>query len=120
MTQFTTPLYVEFTGKERWILLEGFEYHVGCYPSDEIIKVPSGFDTDFASIPRIFWSILHPTGLYGKAAVIHDYTYRHRLYSRKKCDDIFLEGMKVLGVDSWKCFVIYWAVRLFAWYKWLD
>ena len=118
MSQFTSPLLVEFTGGERWYLIEGFEYHVGCYPSKEIIVVPAGFDTDFASIPRVFWPILPPTGLYGKSAVVHDYTYRHAPYSRKKCDEIFLEGLEVLKVSRWKCFLIYWAVRLFGWYAW--
>ena len=118
MSQFTTPLVVEHLEGIRWIIRESFEYHVGSYPSDEVIVVPEGFDTDFASIPRIFWGILPPAGLYGKSAVVHDFTYRNALYSRKRCDEIFLEGMEVLSVEPWKCFVIYWAVRLFGWNAW--
>ena len=45
MSQFTTKLNVEPIGNNKWILIEGFEYHVGCYPSDEIITVSKGFIT---------------------------------------------------------------------------
>ena len=58
MSQFTTLLKTNKIGKNLWVLLEPFEYHVGTYPSNEIISVPIGFKTDFASIPKIFWSIL--------------------------------------------------------------
>ena len=76
MSQFTTELVVEQIGDSKYYrLLEGFEYHVGEYPSNEVIVVPKGFITDFASSPKILWPILPPRGEYGKAAVIHDYCY---------------------------------------------
>ena len=34
-----------------WNLLEPLEYHVGAADSTEIIVVPEGFRTDFASVP---------------------------------------------------------------------
>ena len=39
------------------------------------VVVPTGFVTDLASIPRVFWSVLRPDGEYAYAAVIHDYLY---------------------------------------------
>src|SRR5437868_748210 len=39
------------------------------------IVVPAGFVTDFASIPRAFWSGMSPHGQYSRAAVLHDYLY---------------------------------------------
>lgn len=106
--------------ERKWIINETFEYHVGSYPSDEIITVPVGFDTDFASIPRIFWGILPPNGRYGKAAVVHDYCYRTACYDRKTSDVIFLEGMCVLGVGELTKAIIYYAVRLFGWHAWNE
>ena len=94
--------------------MEEFEYHVGDKESKEIILVPKGFITNFASVPRFFWSIIPPWGKYGKAAVIHDYLYYTKKYTRKRADEIFLEGMEVLGVSLWKRQVMYWAVRIFA------
>ena len=118
MSQFTSPLVVEHIDGRIWELREPFQYHVGAYPSRTVIEVPATFRMDFASIPRIFWGILHPTGLYGKAAVIHDWLYRKQMSSRKEADDIFLEGMLVLNVPKWKAYTMYAAVRAFGWNAW--
>ena len=96
-----------------------FEYHVGDENSLEIIKVPKGFITDGASIPKFAWSILGgPMGEYSAAAVVHDYCYKYKLYTRKRCDYIFYEAMQVLEVPFWKRWLMYHAVRTFAWLGW--
>ena len=118
MSQFTTPLIVEPIDARRWRLVEPFEYHIGSYPSSEVIRVPKGFVTDFASVPRIFWSILPPYNRYGKAAVLHDFCYYKGFCTRKRCDDLFLEAMEVWTVPKWKRLVMYWAVRLFGRRAW--
>ena len=118
MSQFTTPFVGELVGKNLWGVKESFEYHVGTYPSKEIIKVPIGFRTDFASIPRIFWFIISPIDKHGKAAVIHDYCYAEALYSKKRCDEIFLEAMTVLGVNDTKKYIMYYTLRIFGFYGW--
>ena len=115
MGNFKTPLVVKHLDGENWELDEEFEYYVGRKEDNDLIKVPKGFITDFASIPKVVWSIIgHPAGQYGKAAVIHDYLYRNGLRTRKKADDIFLEAMEVLGVGAIRRRVIYSAVRLFG------
>lgn len=120
MSQFTKELYVKLISKKLWELTEGFEYHVGSYPSDEIIYVPTGFITDFASVPRLFWFILPPTGCYKAAALIHDYLYVTGRYSKLKSDFIFYEGMKVLNVEVWKRVVMFVAVFIFGWFSWWN
>lgn len=120
MSQFTTPLIVEHLDGRIWKVAEPFEYHI-VYPAkllSDIIRVPENFCMDFASIPRIFWAILPPTGLYGKAAVIHDWLYRMQIYSRKRADILFLEAMQVLDVPKWKRVVMYRSVRLCGWNAW--
>ena len=126
MSSFTTPLIVEFVSDNHWRIAKEFDYAMGAKDSDRVIHVRVGFETDFASIPRIFWNILSPTGDYGKAAVIHDYLYKnggrwnfnqytaYKLLTRKECDDVFLEGMVVLKVNPIVRWIIYNAVRLFA------
>ena len=111
---FTTPADVRLVGDYRFMLLAPFEYHVGSFPSEEAIKVPAGFVTDLASVPRVLWSILPPHGRYAKAAIVHDYLYDYGIGTRKRADDIFLEGMEVLGVPKWRRYVMYWAVRMFG------
>jgi uncharacterized protein YceK len=47
-----------------------------CYPlTHEVIRVPRGFETDFASIPYAVSGIIDPMGDNMEAAVIHDYLY---------------------------------------------
>nr|VFK14586.1 MAG: Protein of unknown function (DUF1353) [Candidatus Kentron sp. LFY] len=114
-TSFTSPVELRFLGNHKWKLLNGFDYHVGRYPSDETISVPSGFETDLASTPRIMWPILPPHGKYMKAAILHDYLYAQGELERKRADDIFLEAMTVQGVMAWKIQAMYLAVRFFGW-----
>ncbi len=121
MSSFTNPLIVTKKNNHKWQLFFPFEYHVGSKESDEIIEVPSGFITDFASIPRIFWNILPPAGKYGKAAIIHDWLYRRLglgVYTRLESDNIFLEGMKVLKVNIITRYIMYIAVRIFGYFTW--
>jgi hypothetical protein len=39
---------------------------------DTVITIPTGTRTDLASVPRIFWWFIPPTGAYEHAAVVHD------------------------------------------------
>lgn len=119
MSSFTEPLLVEFLDGKRWKLLKEFSYHVGEETSDEVITVPVGFITDFASIPRLFWTLIGPpAGEYGKAAVIHDFLYHIQTTTRKYADEVFYEAMQVLGVPFWKRWLMYHSVRTFAWIPW--
>ena len=77
-------------------------------------SVPAGFVTNFASIPRVFWSVLPPWDRHMKAAVFHDYLYNTKRVSREHADNIFYKQMKALGVSWWRRNVIYRAVRLFG------
>jgi hypothetical protein len=79
-----------------------------------LITVPSGFVSDGASVPRVFWSIFPPFGKYFKAAIIHDYLYssENNAFNRVKSDYIFLEAMKETNVSFIIRYVIYNAVRI--------
>jgi hypothetical protein len=46
MSQFTTPFVGELVGRNLWKVVTPFEYHVGRYPSEEVIVVPVGFVTN--------------------------------------------------------------------------
>lgn len=79
-----------------------------------VYTVPRGFQTDFASTPRILWSIFPPHGLYLSAAILHDYFCESDWISRKDGDDLFLEAMGQSHVGKITKILIYGAVRLFA------
>ncbi len=114
MSSFTSKLVLSPINSRFWQLEKEFEYKVGDIDSSEIIKVPAGFITDFASVPKIFWSVLPPWGTYVKAAIIHDFLYKRQIYSRKKTDQLFLEGMKILKVSNSTRLTMYLAVRIFG------
>ena len=115
---FPQPLMLKLLDFEhnlyRFELVEEFEYRVSNEYREDIITVPIGFRTDFASVPRPLWSFLPPVGLYAKAAVIHDYLYESKSRPRKEADEIFLEAMVILGVPRWKRTLMFWAVRVFG------
>ena len=67
---------------------------VASYMCQDAVKIPAGFKTDFASIPKIFQFFWKPTGRYGFAALEHDWLYFENKKSRKECDKLFLRAMK--------------------------
>ena len=118
MSLFTKPLTVKKLKDGRWEVSVGFTYYVGKENSKDRIFVPTGFKTDFASVPRLFWNILPPDGQYTQASVLHDFLYSKKNRKRKECDLIFLEAMKILGVSWWKRKVMYRSVRLSGFIPW--
>ena len=83
------------------------------------IVVPLGYPSDGASVPRIFWSIFSPfNGDYFESAIIHDFLYSNTsgyIFTRKECDQIFLEAMYNQGVGWVTRNTIYSAVRIGGW-----
>lgn len=84
------------------------------------VTVPIGFVTDFASIPRIFWSILRPDGEYAHAAVVHDYLYWEQRTTRDAADQVFFAAMVDLGVQPETRVALYEAVRGFGSAAWKE
>ena len=82
------------------------------------VRVPVGFVTDFASIPRVFWSILRPDGLYSYAAIVHDYLYWEQTIERAKSDQIFKFAMQDFKIPSETIDAVYAAVRTFGASAW--
>ena len=121
MSRFTNMLLVSpLPDGKTWIIRSDFGYDIGAEGSGETINIPVGFMTDFASVPRLLWGVIPRWGKYGNAAVVHDYAYWEQTYSRKRADEIFLEGMTVLGVSNILRRTIYYAVRSFGALAWRN
>jgi Protein of unknown function (DUF1353) len=84
------------------------------------VTAPQGFVTDFASIPRVFWSALRPDGDYTYPAIIHDYLYWTQRTTREEADQILRFGMEDFGIDSLTIRTIYNAVRVGGSGAWAD
>lgn len=107
---FLTPLRVEEIDAERWRLLEPLHYRSSLVGD---VIVPTGFPTDFCSIPKLtpaLYALLKSRGR--KAGVVHDYLYREALYPRATCDEIFREALIVLGEPAGVVALMYAGVRL--------
>ncbi len=103
-------LELRYIDGRQWELLWGYDYRGARWRG----RVPRFFITDFASVPKILWNLLPPTGPYGPAAVVHDYLYRTAAVPRCDADWTFLEAMTSLNVPPLTRRVMYWAVRLFG------
>lgn len=82
-----------------------------------LIKVPKGFITDYASIPKLLRIIILPYGKHSGASVIHDWLYSSDCnldISRKKADKIFLEILKEEKINFILRLLMYFAVRKFG------
>lgn len=132
-----------YDGKRNYILVEEFWCSWVANGVTYRIRVPKGFITDIASIPRFVWSIfgMLPDGLYRNAALIHDAGYMwqghfpegwfQRLengqwvnvdaeWAKSEIDRLFLRIMKACGVDSKTRYEMYYAVKLAglpAWWR---
>jgi len=76
------------------------------------VRIPKGFTTDGASVPRLFWWIFPPNRTdYLPCAIVHDFLCDKCEY--KRADTIFKECLKELKVDWFSRTVLYLAVRLY-------
>lgn len=103
-------------------------------PIGESIKVPRGFITDFASIPKIVQLVpgFDVNGDSRPAAVLHDYLYcevgkvdvwtgpmkLRAEYTREECDEIFAEALTVLKHNSFVVAAMYSGVAVGGWQYW--
>lgn len=117
----TTPETSLHVAVERDTRREGFrrvavitdDYYY-CYPlTHEVIRVPRGFETDFASIPYVAAGFIDPMGDNMEAAVIHDYLYAvGEPGQREKADTILLDALEQHHVDPIRRKLMYETVRL--------
>jgi len=119
MSSFTNGLVIKFIAESKMFRVYiSFDYHVGSEDSSDVITVPEGFITDLASIPPVARWLIPKIGKHAQAAVLHDYLYNTKMFTRKKSDGVFLEAMTVLKVSKWKRKTMYRAVRMFGWIPW--
>jgi hypothetical protein len=116
MARFLTELDAQLKNDDSvWVIKYPLEYE-----SDILGKiiVPAGFETDFASVPRVpvvYW-------LYGnkahREAVLHDYLYRIDAVppaSYRQANNVFFEAMALRGKPVYVRYPMWWGVVLGGW-----
>ena len=96
-------------GWKHYILVEDFQEKTKI----GTIRVPKGFRTDLASVPRFFWWIIPPMGRHTQAAVIHDHLCNIG-HPWKESAEIFYDLMIKYKTYKWKAKCMYYAVRIYG------
>jgi hypothetical protein len=105
---FKSPLQVEKIGENKWELLAPLVYE-----GTRRYIIPTGFKTDFASVPRIFWYLCPPiAGNHAEPSVLHDYLCEN-YDDQPHADKMFLEAMQANDVGWFKRTIMFQAVRLY-------
>ena len=98
-------------GTNYRVLLDALVYRLP--GTDSYISVPTGFKTNYASVPRFLWRMYRPdAGDTRRASTLHDFLYEeHHGLTRKKVDLIFRGALKEEGASWFKRQSMYWGVR---------
>jgi hypothetical protein len=119
MSRFITRLALEVADNSddgRWILTETLVYQSDV--ADDTFIVPSGFQTDLASVPRLPLVFLLTGDSSRQASVVHDWLYSTHQVRRSVADAVLREASAVTLVPGWRRWLIWAGVRLFGWSHW--
>ena len=92
------------------IVQRPMSYRIG--NTRDSITVPAGFVAEFASVPRVIWTVLSPAGAHQRAAIVHDYLYWFQPCEREETDNLLMIAMKDGGVSDLRRGAVYAGVRL--------
>lgn len=116
MAKFLNKMYGEWLDDDvRFRLLDPLYYQSDLL--EGLIRVPDGFVTDFASVPRLPIIYLFFGNRAHHEAVPHDWIYQTHILGKIMADRLFLEAMKARGkrwTIRWSMFL---GVFLFGWWS---
>jgi hypothetical protein len=113
MSQFLTKLVVEvadIADDGKWIVVQPLVYQSDV--AKRTIMVPIGFQTDFASVPRLPLIYMLCGNTSNEAATIHDYLYSSHLVDRETADAVLREASAVTNVPAWRRWMMWAGVRV--------
>ena len=116
MSKFLTELDVKLvsdatnSGRGTWQLLSPLEYQSDV--AGRTFIVPVGFQTDFASVPRVALAFALCGDSAHAASVIHDAIYTFHWVPRDVADAVLREAALVSGVPKWRAALLWAGVRV--------
>lgn len=120
MSYFTTELRVAAVSG-GWKILHPLYYY-----SDTLhrrVRVPEGFVTDLASVPRLLrWAVPVANAKNRRAAVVHDYLCDPEVQAyygidQRKADKVFREALAVCNVNTVGQWSMWLPVRTYQFFK---
>lgn len=112
--------YIGFINSPCLKPYHGFDFELGTdffiKVNNQIYKVPKGFITDLASVPRAMWAFYPPNDTHTiRAAVFHDFLYSGAIQiSREDADSILYDCLVIQGVSRFTALKYWIAVRVFG------
>lgn len=115
-----SPEVTDETGVQTWIVRGGLNFYKGPRHHEYWVRVPPNFKTIGADLPDALKRMIQPNSPCGHAAILHNYlcTVGKVRIAKKICvieradaDDIFLEAMRLAGVNLFKRRLLYWCAR---------
>lgn len=103
-------------GRGEWMLIAPLIYKSDL--TNDVYIVPSGFMTDFASVPRLPIAFLLCGDTASKPAALHDWLYtkgrngKHPVPDRETADALLKEAAAVEGVPAWRAWMLWAGVRV--------
>lgn len=83
--------------------------------------VPEGFETNFASTPKLIWNLFPPIDKWTNASILHDWLYEgHGVANRKEADKVFKQACKDSCVNGFSAWLMWLFVRAFAWFAYTS
>jgi hypothetical protein len=122
MSAFLTELQVELVsdstneGRGTWRLTAPLVYQSDV--AGRVFVVPEGFETDFASVPRIPVAFLLTADSAHEASVVHDYAYSTHIVDRETADAVLREASAVTGIPWLRRQATWLGVRCFGGSHW--
>jgi hypothetical protein len=116
MSKFLTELQVELisdatnSGRGTWRLTAPLIYDSDV--AGRVFVVPTGFESDFASVPRLAIAFALCGDSAHAASVVHDAIYSYHWVDRATADAVLREAALVSGVPAWRAALLYYGVRV--------
>jgi hypothetical protein len=114
------PFVRAFADGANWMLESPMIYQIGKNGADVVI-VPRGFITDFASMPqplRALRDLMPSTDRYGIPALVHDYLYWRQDCTREQADNIMEIALEEAGVSVLERRLVREGLRQFGQSAW--
>lgn len=96
-------------GRPQYSLTSPLEYD---YKGYVVVRVPTGFKTDFATIPSWVPFLRPKNGKWAKASVVHDFLCKREGLPKALADRVFYYAMLDDEASVFTAFLLWAAVRI--------